>query len=31
MLHRKNIKLALTFAGLAIIMCASAAFGQATK
>ena len=29
MLHRKNIKLALTFAGLAIIMCAPAAFGQA--
>ena len=30
MLHRKNIKLAVTFAGLAIIMCAPAAFGQAT-
>lgn len=29
MLHRKNIKLALTFAGLAIIMCAPAVFGQA--
>jgi len=29
MLHRKNVKLALTFAGLAIIMCAPAAFGQA--
>jgi hypothetical protein len=30
MLHRKNIKLALAFAGLAIIMCSPAAFGQAT-
>jgi hypothetical protein len=29
MLHRKNIKLALAFAGLAIIMCAPVAFGQA--
>jgi hypothetical protein len=30
MLHRKNIRLALIFVGLAIIMCAHAAFGQAT-
>ena len=29
MLHRKSIKLALIFAGLAIIMCAPAALGQA--
>jgi hypothetical protein len=30
MFHRTNIKWALAFAGLAIIMCAPAAFGQAT-
>jgi hypothetical protein len=29
MLHRKNIRLALIFAGMAILMCAPAAFGQA--
>jgi hypothetical protein len=30
MLHRTNIKLALAFAGLAIIMCPPVAFGQTT-